>query len=460
MENSAYEALITGVNATIFIVATTIAIMLFTTVLDLSDLANNDVINKPAGSVMVGGAQTVNDKNIETRIITGTELLGYYTNYTKNILKVIDGSTKSLSEYIEAGYITQEFANKNFKLYLESVDHTTGEETYVFEKISQGALPTSGFIVLPPPIITTTPTPPAVVAYAYNNPIVPSGFTKLETSEASWSNISTNWNNGLVIIDANFNEFVWVPVKDGVGTNGAYISGDNTTVQYKKWCTSGFSYINTTDDTWPIINSEDDQITKYGGFYIARYESAFDFNGGNLRAASKVSMDKTLTSWSTTRNNTYNGYLWNYINYAAAKKYAEEMASKYGYDTSKVETNLVTGKQWDTAMRWISNSAISVTDSRTWGNYYNSTSPANVTGYGNLQRSGYSNNWKAKNIYDLSGNVWEWTMEAYDTSYRVVRGGSFGSVGGGAGDPASDRSYFGPGSSGYGVGFRPALYIK
>lgn len=149
MENSAYEALITGVNVTIFIVATTIGIMLFTTVLDLSDLANKDVIKATTGSIMIDGQQ------VEKRIVTGTELLAYYTNYEKNkaamqnakdILKVIDGTTQNLSEYIENGKITQSLANKNFELYLESVDAITNQETYVFKFLSNGVTPTGGFI--------------------------------------------------------------------------------------------------------------------------------------------------------------------------------------------------------------------------------------------------------------------------------------------------------------------------
>ena len=37
---------------------------------------------------------------------------------------------------------------------------------------------------------------------------------------------------------------------------------------------------------------------------------------------------------------------------------------------------------WDTACKWINNADFDVDDSRTWGNYANSESPANVSGYG------------------------------------------------------------------------------
>ncbi len=45
--------------------------------------------------------------------------------------------------------------------------------------------------------------------------------------------------------------------------------------------------------------------------------------------------------------------------------------------------------------------------------------------YGSKQATGYSEYWKANNIYDLAGNCWEWTQEAYDTDSRASRGGVY-----------------------------------
>lgn len=44
-------------------------------------------------------------------------------------------------------------------------------------------------------------------------------------------------------------------------------------------------------------------------------------------------------------------------------------------------------------------------------------------GSGITRTTGYSEYWKANNIYDLSGNVWEYTQERYDEEYYVCRGG-------------------------------------
>ena len=73
--------------------------------------------------------------------------------------------------------------------------------------------------------------------------------------------------------------------------------------------------------------------------------------------------------------------------------------------------------------------------------------------------TGSNANYAAKNIYDLGGNVAEWTMEARNDNSRVYRGGYYGVSG--LGGPASGRSsYGGPSSSNSYVTFRPVLYIK
>jgi hypothetical protein len=221
---------------------------------------------------------------------------------------------------------------------------------------------------------------------AYNNPIVPEGFKAINDG-AIWP---TDWNKGLVIEDIEGNQFVWVPV-------------DGTNVPYAKWCNTGilFNHVDISDDTLPIgVTSETEQILKYGGFYIARFE------------AGKENIDKIVSKKLVT--------VWKNINYTDAKINAESM-----YDTSLLKSGLVTGSQWDTVMKWLQNSGKDVsTDSRTWGNYSNSRAPANVTGFGSLKTSGYSEFWKANNIYDMAGNSWEWTNEIYKNN-RLTRGGSY-----------------------------------
>jgi len=295
-------------------------------------------------------------------------------------------------------------------------------------------------------VITTANVTVNGQAASYSNPIVPKGFKAINDG-AAWP---TDWDKGLVIEDASGNQFVWVPV-------------DGTNVPYAKWCTSGIEYndSNISDDTLPSGFSVVNLTTTYKGFYIARYEAMFDYNGGSIRAASKKSLNKTQSDWSATRNATYTGYLWNFISYNNAKTYAENMDTSYGYDISKVGTNLITGAQWDTTMKWIQNSSPTInvaTDSRTWGNYSDSMAPANV-GNGSLQISGFSDFWKSKNIYDLAGNAAEVTNEVIlNTNYSLFRGGSYDYNG--STSPASNRN-FNPFEYNvvYKQSFRTALYI-
>ena len=63
-------------------------------------------------------------------------------------------------------------------------------------------------------------------------------------------------------------------------------------------------------------------------------------------------------------------------------------------------------------------------DSRSWGNYSNSVGDAAINAGDSAKPGGTNEYWKVNNIYDLAGNVHEWTQEKYSTgSNCTVRGG-------------------------------------
>ena len=252
---------------------------------------------------------------------------------------------------------------------------------------------------------------------------IPKGFTYKEGTK----------DTGLVIQDEKGNEFVWVPA-----TESTYIKD------------TSFPSLNnlkpTRDDTLPNgITDEIVDVKKYGGFYIGRYEAG-------------IPEGETSTSNKTGIPVSQKGAIvWTNINYKNAKASAENMISN-----EYVQTGLLTGKAWDTTCHWIEdslksiNKSASLTDSRYYGNYKNSLAPANENS-GTKRTSGFSENWKTKNIYDLAGNVEEWTSEAY-SSFFIYRDGSYGN--GGSDYPVSYR-YINDASSTYDIlGFRPRLYIK
>ena len=296
-----------------------------------------------------------------------------------------------------------------------------------------------------------------------NNPIIPEGYTPINAGSATWGNgnsspAQSSIDNGLVIKDDNNNEWVWIPVEESVlsgmyatSNDGIALSGDVgvTTKMYTKTTkvtvTIPRSTPNTTSFREPDLVTYYDKkdsyyktilgyntpkamaeaftsdyanmivsIQKYGGFYIGRYE------------LSKEGVQKGKAT--LTNKNWYELY----------KKCTTLNAS------DKVESKMIWGIQWDLACDFISKKGEqkSIINSTTWGNCSDSTGNAAVMDgttqkYGSKQVTGFSEYWKANNIYDLAGNCWEWTQEAYGTNNRARRGGSDGSSG--SDNPAYSR---------------------
>ena len=242
---------------------------------------------------------------------------------------------------------------------------------------------------------------------------VPKGFTYKEGTK----------DTGLVIQDEKGNEFVWVPATEST---------------YRK-DTSFPGVTPRRDDTLPNGIDETADVVKYGGFYIGRYEAGIP--EGDTSPSNKIGIPVSKKDAT----------VWTHINYTNAKASAENMISN-----EYVQTGLLTGKAWDTVCHWIK-SDDELKDSRTYGNYNNSESPANISGYGTKQVAGYSDKWMVKNIYDLAGNVWEWTSEAF-SSFSIYRGGCI--YNDGSGSLVSFRyAEFASFANGV-VGFRSRLYIK
>ena len=202
-------------------------------------------------------------------------------------------------------------------------------------------------------------------------------------------------------------------------------------------------YKNYTDN-----DTDQESVKTYGGFYIARYEAGDgDANG-------------TERSWSSSNSNTVvskkGAIVYNYISQTDSITRAESMYAG--------KSKLISGAGWDRTLNWLIETKAKTenevfVNSSSWGNYKDSTGNAKTnSGSGNMNyTTGRNEAWKANNIYDLAGNVCDWTTEALSSDKRVIRGGccSYG----GSYDPASGRGGDDSGYSGYSVGFRPALYL-
>ena len=168
--------------------------------------------------------------------------------------------------------------------------------------------------------------------------------------------------------------------------------------------------------------SMSDSIKKYKGFYIGRYE--LTANG-----------EKTGASLS---DNWYNLY----------KACQNVVTGK-----ENVKSTMIYGVQWDATMDWLKATKFQTepskvdTDSSSWGNYSSSSKID----------TGSNTTYEANGIFDLAGNCYEWTQEAYSTSYRRTRGGNYlvsGSI-----VPASARSYNDPYFSYDNASSRATLYM-
>ena len=165
-----------------------------------------------------------------------------------------------------------------------------------------------------------------------------------------------------------------------------------------------------------------ESIEKYKGFYIGRYE--LTANGEKTGA--------------TQNKNWYTLY-----------KNCTTLAVG-----SKVKTRMIWGLQWDATCKWLDSSGFDITNSSKWGNYSDNT----ATGHGSKQNTGFSESWKANNIYDFAGNCYEFTQEANGTSGRASRGGSFNYSG--SNNPASVRNNGdSPTDNFSNMGSRPTLYL-
>ena len=189
-----------------------------------------------------------------------------------------------------------------------------------------------------------------------------------------------------------------------------------------------------------MINS----VEKYGGFYIGRYET------GDLSKEQVVVQKGNTDIHSQT---------W-YAMYEKCKTLSD--------NNNNIETGMIWGNQWDRTMMWLMECNAKdettgkskeevISASTSWGNYSNATftytnssggTSTKNSGSGVIIPTGSAEYTKANNIYDLAGNVREWTMEANFTNNRVMRGGSYFNTG--STYPARNRDYDNPNDIEYG----------
>ena len=263
------------------------------------------------------------------------------------------------------------------------------------------------------------------------------------------------------------NQFVWIPVEDyskfvrgqveetSTGSEIYKMTGTlEARMKYTEPYASGYSDGKGTEE-----KAEYDKmmlsVEKNKGFYIARFEAG---DGDATAERTAVTTAHTVVSkknaysynyvpWGKTTSDTSAQTLSGVENVAGAVELSKNMYK----DSESVVSTLCYGVQWDAVMNFVSDKEHNIRNSAEWGNY-------NANKYPTIEKTGSNEKWKAKNIYDLAGNVYEWTMESSLDTSRVYRGGY--SVSNFAANIACFRFGNGPTSAYYGIGFRATLYIQ
>ena len=383
-----------------------------TEIAEVKERAKLDIMDWQAEKLKNGEDTILTDDIVKEEILRGKS---YVSGFSSDGTKVI---TKS-------GY---EIPISELYSTLENIDPETGWDLNKVDKITS-----ADSVVVP----------------------VPKGFTVSETDKT----VST----GLVIIapDVARSEFVWVPVAsidtmatnmsgtdengrdnyqgklyDFTGTGDATTSKEKTsygqgTTSYREpslvtgsdqdksadveritgtsfdassyyynilgYAGSGYSTAGAKDfgkDMQKDYNAMIESVDTYGGFYIGRYETSI--SGGTVASKVATPMNATIDS-----GNTWYGM------YKKQKEYASKN------NITSVSSSMIWGSQYDAMLNW----ALTGSDK----GKVTATGNGNHNGSGAVS-TGATTTDKINNIYDLEGNLREWTIEANGTVYRVYRG--------------------------------------
>ena len=336
------------------------------------------------------------------------------------------------------------------------------------------------------------------------------GENKKDTGLVIYEGIDEVTDENVDDVRRERNQYVWVPVdKENPETKFAKNENSGKTVigEEKTWWevlpTTELNEENLkymTKETLEEVQAMYASVKKYGGFYIARYEAGVDVHRKTIGALEQMPGIKEGTKiysimgkipyshvpWS--RNNAMNEDTGGAVE--ISRKIYIKSNSNYG-----VVSTLTYDVQWDRAVEWFietgtitRNQTNSIEGSSEFGNYsdhvINSEEELNedalawdctldldgtyvkkdstlltypkANGEKWLLTTGALKASSVNNIYDMAGNMYEWTMGGYSTTTRVNRGSAFVYSNGSVGKYNNPT----PNGNNYYYGFRPSLYIK
>ena len=326
-------------------------------------------------------------------------------------------------------------------------------------------------------------------------------------------------DTGLVIQDAKGNEYVWVVVPrttavyatTGLGkttfTDADYINIETDLKNYTSIYRNGTNcsdtwYADDKNEGWlseteykALKNKMLKSVYENGGFYVGRYEAGIKENRTGepgTNSDGKYTIEGMPAPLS--KADAY-PYTW------VTRTQAQNLAQNVNSETKA--SSLMFGIQWDLVLAFMSKDKAKITsteiltkDSTTIGNYMNSAFQLSQTGKyaiclnyvanskwntsttvtanfvdasrkkivqsleenGILVTTGTSEQNKVMNMYDIAGNVVEWTLENSSPTYApcVYRGGGYDNIG----SSRSSSSYYDryTDHTNDGIGFRVSLF--
>ena len=279
--------------------------------------------------------------------------------------------------------------------------------------------------------------------------IVPAGFKVVNTDDLTVE-------KGIVVEDSKGNQYVWIPctTEDSKsqlqfkrtewdvevdGADNSRASKDELTLTCpENYSDNGLTYA-VVNEIVAQVKAEKDSVRRNGGYYIGRYEVG-DENETAVIKANQTPMASII--WSTA--------------YSKAKGIGGGPGAT---------TYLCSSYAWDTAINFIQNNGF--------------------PNYAKAREDSYNENWKDKNvkdskgniikaankaerlstgkttpkcnIYDMGGNVAEFTTEVMPSTSEpeVLRGGNYGD-----GTPAGPRGDITTSGVSSNFGFRATLFLK
>ena len=284
------------------------------------------------------------------------------------------------------------------------------------------------------------------------------------------------WNDeaASLIAKQTYDQFVWVPVPNPVAASDAELTtmmnegkypiavaiegtddnglqnyrgalynfalsedGTKVDITAKAWSTDSTSYrepayltnssyadassYNNVGITEELLQQEYnkmvDRVKTNKGFWVGRYETS-NMDSSNLNdTTQQINVVKGTTTGITSVN-------W-YRMYAQQKNYSKLVLGSATTTTS----SMIWGSQWDQIMIWMkgikntSQNSFYVVNSVGMGNY--GTISGVDDGYSDTSNPAATGCFEVKNVYDLAGNLLDWSLEALNSNMRVFRGGYY-----------------------------------